>query len=223
MVSTKTIFQLLFGVTLAFIAAAQLSTETAIAYDRNAATSYADRWATSRNSDYPSWWSDCTNFTSQALSAGGYPQVRGDWVVTNDNNWFFWWNTKPVWWTNSNSWSAVIDQFRFQMWHYPGGWQWGNALTPSDSDFWHAYNYILNGDQLYYNWNNDKNTDHLNHMGVQVNPGFSNYYNCNRTCNYGDLVDYHTTDRYHALWNLVDVNPNWSTEVIWQIHIDDKN
>lgn len=217
------VLQLSLGVIVSIIVALQVFTSTAMAYNRNNATSYADLWALARNSNYPTWGSDCTNFASQALVAGSYPQVRGDSNVTNNNNWFFWWNIRPWTWTNSRSWSVAVDQYKFQMWHYPGGWLWSGPLTPVDNNFWYAYNAIYNGDQLYYNWNGDKNTDHINHMGVQVNPGYSNYYNCNHTCNYGDLVDYHTTDRYHAIWNLVDINPNWSTEVIWQVHIDDRN
>jgi hypothetical protein len=200
-----------------------LHSDKAHAYNAYNAVNYADQWATSRNPSYYIWGSDCTNFASQVISAGGYPQVKGDGNTSNDNNWFFWWNFWPTNITRSNSWPQVVDQFNFQMWHYPGGWIWAGPIKSSDNAYWSAYTSTTPGDQLYYNWNNDTNTAHINHMGVEVNAGYSNYYNCNHTCNYGSLVDYHTTDRYHAIWDLVDVNPNWSTTVIWQVHIDSHN
>lgn len=45
-------------------------------YDRNAAVSYAHRWALSFNPAYDNftdWGGDCTNFASQVLHAGGIP------------------------------------------------------------------------------------------------------------------------------------------------------
>ena len=40
-------------------------------YDREAAVAYADRWAQERNPEYANLESNCTNFVSQVLAAGG--------------------------------------------------------------------------------------------------------------------------------------------------------
>ena len=61
-------------------------------YDRETAKRYAEKWAKSRNPDYdirrlpifrnvsvPKWtWSDCTNYASQVLHAGGV-EMRDNW------------------------------------------------------------------------------------------------------------------------------------------------
>ena len=44
----------------------------AFAYDRDAAVKYASNYCTNYNSAYPKYSSDCTNFASQVLKAGGY-------------------------------------------------------------------------------------------------------------------------------------------------------
>jgi hypothetical protein len=52
-----------------------------VPYNRQAAATYARKWATNINPQYGSFSdSDCTNFVSQALKAGGFPE---------DNEWFF--------------------------------------------------------------------------------------------------------------------------------------
>ncbi len=65
---------------------------TRIDYDRNAAVSYAERWAKSRNPKYYSFTDiggDCTNFASQCVFAGcgvmNYTPVFG-WYFINVNN-----------------------------------------------------------------------------------------------------------------------------------------
>ncbi|BCS81380.1 amidase domain-containing protein [Anaerocellum diazotrophicum] len=41
------------------------------AYNSFGAASYANIWALSRNSNYPNFDADCTNFPSQAMHEGG--------------------------------------------------------------------------------------------------------------------------------------------------------
>lgn len=64
-------------------------------YDRQAAVSYARRWARGINPAYPETHngSDCTNFVSQALFAGGWTMV-GEGTVWDYNDPRMWWYGK---------------------------------------------------------------------------------------------------------------------------------
>ena len=55
-----------------------------------------------RNDYYPSFQHNCTNFTSQAISAGGLPQ---------DSDWYARWGWDD--WLYSHSWSVASDQFNY--------------------------------------------------------------------------------------------------------------
>ena len=71
------------------------------AFDDAAAQEYADRFVTSYNILYKSYMSDCTNFVSQCLDAGGLCQTD------------HWWYKKGIigilFDTNSHSWSVAND------------------------------------------------------------------------------------------------------------------
>src|SRR3984893_712620 len=62
-------------------------------YNRQAAVNYANAYATKRNPNFPSVGNDCTNFVSQVISAGGYPQKGGS-SSTDDTQW---WLHKGCW------------------------------------------------------------------------------------------------------------------------------
>ncbi|MCL1802511.1 MAG: amidase domain-containing protein [Eubacteriaceae bacterium] len=58
-------------------------------YNRDAAKAYAAKWWDSRNPDYPNFGStssDCTNFVSQCLKAGGLQEIGSDWEA--QGSWF---------------------------------------------------------------------------------------------------------------------------------------
>lgn len=188
---------------------------TAFAYSRGNAVNYADRWALSRNTgSYPSWSVDCTDFASQALSAGGYRQVHNYSGYTNDNDWWSYWF---ITFQYSHSWSVAPDHYTFQIWHDPGGWL-EETVNASNSDFWANYDnqYMIGGDELFFDWGQGEG---ISHVAFQVWSGYSQY-----TSNwYGDLADQHTTDRYHVSWSHNEVNGNWPTTTIYEVHIDDGN
>lgn len=189
---------------------------TAFAYTRGNAVNYADRWALSRNSaSYPSWSVDCTDFVSQALVAGGYPQYGTNSSVTDDH---YWWGYWLLWdFNHSHSWAVAPDHYNFQMWHYPGGWLEA-VVNSSDSAYWGAYDNVnmIGGDVLFFDWGKGEG---MSHAAFQVWPGYSQY-----TSNwYGDLSDQHTTDRYHVSWSHIEVNADWPTTTIYEVHIDDRN
>ncbi|CAG8528454.1 10561_t:CDS:2 [Diversispora eburnea] len=59
-----------------------LTTTSTVAYDRKSASSYATAHCKEHNPNYPAFPSDCTNFASQVLSAGGIPQTE-EWHCRN--------------------------------------------------------------------------------------------------------------------------------------------
>ncbi len=79
-----------------------------LSYDRTAAKAYADRYALSYNPTYVSFDSDCANFGSQVMNAGGYPQFGSTYSSG-------WWYGKsgtsaPGDDTYSHAWIAVANQ-----------------------------------------------------------------------------------------------------------------
>ncbi len=78
-------------------------------YDRQAAVNYALEWACYRNPDYFSYGGgdsgeDCTNFASQVLYAGGWPEEDlGSGGSTDLHNWFH----SPI--GDSHTWTVADD------------------------------------------------------------------------------------------------------------------
>ncbi|TAN32079.1 hypothetical protein EPN29_10165 [bacterium] len=177
------------------------------AYSGNGAASWADgHW----NADAPGWPTfsdDCTNYVSQALYlGGGYPQTANNGSPTDDSYWYM--NLGSQTWTYS--WTVAFDQERFQAIHYPGGYYWGTY-----SGTYGGNDTIYAGDELFYDWNSDGRVDHMSiqvSYGTDPNSGW-----------YGDLVDQHTTNRYHAYWTLQPYNANSSTTSIDEYHISSSN
>src|SRR5262245_44617292 len=74
-------------------------------YNRIAAVNYAQKWALSRNPQFPNYSAaaggggDCSNFISQCLNAGGWPMIDG------------WNRDKYAWWAEkdktSRTWSSA--------------------------------------------------------------------------------------------------------------------
>jgi hypothetical protein len=162
------------------------------------AVSYADAWAKSRNSNYPSFSSDCTNFASQTIgpNGAGYP-MTASWYAKR--NFYFFWD-----WTNS--WSVVTDfltyaqkqgMITFITFENPTG-QWSSG-TP--------------GDIISYQWSG---TGPWNHLSILVSSNGIDPTTGLRAA----LVDQHTTDRYHAVFTLQPYNPDWRTTRIgrWRVN-----
>jgi RHS repeat-associated protein len=55
-------------------------------YDRNAAKEYAKKWSESRNTEYYDYSSDCANFVSQCLLAGGF-KMDDNWHSYKKERW----------------------------------------------------------------------------------------------------------------------------------------
>lgn len=189
---------LLLGTLPAFADDLRGVTALATVPTRAYAVSYADAWAKSRNSGYPSFGSDCTNFVSQSLgpNGAGY-QMTTSWYAKR--NLYFFWD-----WTNS--WSVVTDfltyaqkqgMITFMTFENPKG-QWSSG-TP--------------GDIISYQWSG---TGPWNHLSVLVSSNGIDPTSGLRAA----LVDQHTTDRYHAVFTLQPYNPDWRTTRIgrWRVN-----
>jgi hypothetical protein len=196
--------------------AALSPTAWAGSYNRSAATAYADQYWSSYNPNYPSFPSDCTNYASQVLNAGGFPQnvdynlhTGMPQSTTDDSYWFY---QGGVY---SNSWS-VAEDLRIhiagytpytQMTHYYG-------LQGSGS-----YNPLSGGDLIAYNWNSPQDpcwsqgAGTACHWSVEITTG------TDPKGLVGDLVDEHTSNRYHVFWTLEDYNPYAPTTDIYCYHI----
>lgn len=199
---------------IAVAAAMFTSMPGVLAYNGSAAAGYADSWWNQRNPNWPNYGSgsgctDCTNFVSQALNAGGYSMVGVGGSTTSDYNWFAqsqWWG-----WNTTNSWRLVVNQYNFQNNHYPGGWS--NA-TRAGTDGGATVNTI--GDLYFYDFGDGAG---LSHMSIEVAYGADATY---PTWN-GDLVDAHCNDRYHAIWSLAPYNALRSTTTVYLMRIDVNN
>ena len=167
------------------------------AYNSFGAASYADIWALSRNSNYPSFDADCTNFASQAMHEGG------TLPFDKQNGWYC---EKVLWWWNwGTAWSVADDLYRYlsnsARGTILGRWKYEGQIGFND------YNDVLQpGDILFYDWNSDGRFDHA---GVSVGLGYDSTYG--RT---GNVQDQHTYDRFHAIWHLKPYNVRATTTTI---------
>lgn len=72
-------------------------------YNPSIAVKYATDWALARNSAYTSFSSDCTNFVSQALHAGGFRNTATT-SVYGSNYWYYSTSSKySHTWVNSHA------------------------------------------------------------------------------------------------------------------------
>lgn len=144
-----------------------------LSFDRAAAKAYADRYALSYNPTYTSFSSDCADFGSQVMFAGGYPQFGSTYASG-------WWYDKggtsaPGNDTYSHAWIAVMNQ--------QGAWDVKYTdVVSSISD-------AAMGDFVYYDWTGDGTWDHVAELVGTNSAGQK-------------IVDAHTTDHYHVYWKL---------------------
>ena len=131
-----------------------------------------------------------------------------------------WWehtysSTSFTW---SHSWSVSGDYYNFLSWHYPGGYPQGTA--PGTSTGYYTPNSVVTGDVLFYDWGQGMG---ISHMSIQVGIGYDPA-NPNGQVWYGNYVDTHSTNRYHAFWSLYPYNAAFrATTTIYFMHIDASN
>jgi cell wall-associated NlpC family hydrolase len=144
-----------------------------LTYNRDAAASYADRYALSYNPGYVRFGADCANFASQGGRAGGMPVTSGDY----SNGW--WYNGKGTSSTSDDIYSLSWINVPKQM----GYW------TGSRTDWVSSIGGLGKGDFVYYDWSGDGAWDHV---AVVVGTNSAGQ----------KVVDAHTTDYYHTYWKM---------------------
>ncbi len=89
-------------------------------YNRNKAIKYAKYWAYRTNKQYYSSSSDCANFVSQCLYAGGIPMNKKWHSYRTFNKAKFWWDPRSIisykyWydWDITSTWRLVKDQYNY--------------------------------------------------------------------------------------------------------------
>ena len=75
----------------------RVSARASYSYNRYAAIGYASRYANNYNTNYPSYSSDCQNFVSQCVHAGGIPASA-------------YWYSGTAQWVNVNSFNTYMTQ-----------------------------------------------------------------------------------------------------------------
>ena len=172
------------------------SWSTLSGYCRLCASNYADAWALGRNT---AWFgmvansgpggNDCTDFASQSMAAGGF----GMWYGGSNSSWWFQGN-----YGYSTSWNGAAPNYASLLnGHATLSQTYGPGNRPN-------YTSLLQGDMVFDDWNND---GYVDHQGILV--GWSTY----------DYIDQHTTDRYHNIWHLANVNAFDATTAIRAVHV----
>lgn len=201
----------------AALVAVLLFPATAAGYSPTAAAQYADaHWNTCGSADYPCISSsDCTNFASQVIFAGGV-DMRGlpYGSLTDGHNWYA---VNSLLYTRT--WTFAENLYDFLIWDVPGGYlqkTWSGTSLPADSQG-------STGDLIFYDWNPavpDGGSEPRDHVNPIVAYGDSNDYEPGTHDSYfGDLIDGHSSYRYHYFWGLLSVNQNRLTTKFYVMHI----
>jgi hypothetical protein len=172
-------------------------------YNRSAALAYADQWTSNtdygdpvmRNSDYPNFGIDCTNFASQVLYAGGYPPRGSSQDGCYPDEWWkpFWFG----WWVWTWSWSVAECQRQYMYRHHEfQSWDISSIYSMEAGD-------ILQMSQ--------DGSGTPTHSRVIVGPG----YDIILWTWESQLASQHTTDRKRRYWNIA-IDPSWP---LWAWHV----
>jgi hypothetical protein len=184
----------------------------AVAYNGNQAANYADTWATSRNTNFPVFGNDCTNFVSQSVNHGGFSVVNFGQAPSSSNSWWLKW-VPAGGFTWSLSWPVTANYYNFLIADSPGGI--GEGISPGNTAVNYTPNSVVTGDVLFYDWGQGEGLSHATiQVGIGTDPG-SGWY--------GNYVDEHTNDRYHMFWSGWPYNANAATTTIYFMHIDSRN
>jgi hypothetical protein len=127
----------------------------------------------SRNSYYPDFGgTDCTNFVSQALHAGGFSHVGG----TSETSLYQWWIRRNSWGTfdYATTWSVAWRLRQFLINDAPGGTSEGTAPGKSTNPYTPAS--VVTGDVLFYDWGQGEGISHASiQVGIGRDPAFGYY------------------------------------------------
>lgn len=112
------------------------TTSVAEAYNRHAAVDYARRFVIITNPAYPVLPTDCTNFVSQCLLAGGMQPVGGFYLGNRPTDWYpFVRRPNGFWLPASWSWTAANNLDSFLFLSQRGRYVRSTQLQPGDLIF----------------------------------------------------------------------------------------
>ena len=169
--------------------------QAAVSYDREAARAYAVKYACNgnescRNPSYDNFGAtDCTNFVSQAMRAGGIPFKR---TGAAEDQW--WWDGKGTLFdTNrSRSWSSVSAMRTYLL--------NTDRARVTNPDMEAYYNYSQVGDLYTYDWGEGEGWSHLSMAtGSGAFAKYGDYGSI--TTGAGSRMTQHSNDRDGAPWN----------------------
>jgi hypothetical protein len=177
----------------------------------------ADQWVSNsqslQNPGYKDFGgTDCTNFVSQALFAGGYDMANIGADKTKYVNWYS--RKNLIGFDVSFTWSVSFDLLTWLQKDIPGG----STLyyrSPSETVDGKRSGGAT-GDVLFYDWGVGEG---VSHAAIQVGYGTDpvKFW-------VGDLIDMHSNDHKHAIWSLRPYNGNLAgTTYITVVHVDSGN
>lgn len=152
-------------------------------YNYEAMLNYVAQYWYYYNPNYKAYGSDCTNFVSQALGAGGWGMVDNGTWYTDNNNWYYY----P--WVATRSWTSVEDFFAFATRGSGRTYELShlNSMGPADLEI--------------VDWYGDGSKDHAMMVTYWAAGGGWAGYNDIR-------VTYHTNDtRNISIWSLYTSYP----------------
>ncbi|MCA4133081.1 amidase domain-containing protein [Arthrobacter sp. M4] len=152
-------------------------------YNYTAMVNYTYQYWYYYNPSYNAYPSDCTNFVSQALRAGGWGMVDNATWYTDNNNWYYY----P--WVATRSWTSVADFFTFAIYGSGRTYELAylNSMGPADVEI--------------ADWDGNGTKDHAMMVTSWAAGGGWAGYNDIR-------VTYHTNDtRDMSIWSLYVNNP----------------
>lgn len=178
------------------------------AYDKVAADAYAEKWWNGRNPSFPNFsGTDCANFVSQAINAGGYPMTEG-WDRAADSEW--WARLQPFGWYNyTYTWSVASELRLYLLWGRPGASSQGSA--PGSSEQYWTPDIVTSGDPIFYDWGLGEG---ISHAAIQT--GYGDDPNSDLS---GNFVNQHSNNRKHAFWSLKPYNEYWRSTKVHFVHI----
>lgn len=198
MIASKAKIPVLLVVMLCLIAFAFcFIAEDVTAFGNSNAIAYSDLWALSHNPAYVHYSSDCANFVSQILRAGG--------LSDNYPYWYYYYSSH----THLNAWS-VADTLKNYIKNHNKGYKYGSWKKQASGQFYAYVNNSgnMNGgnEVIFYDWEGDGVIDHTSfNVRTGTDP------DCNL---YGDLINQHNHDRKNAIWHIDPYNrQNYTTEI----------
>lgn len=151
--------------------------ESNYSYNRQGAVRYADIWWNTINPAYPSYMSigeDCANFVSQCLHDANGGQLRAD----------------TYWYINSYDWINADGLYNHAVANFSSGNY--SASTYAAANTWQKANFYP-GDIEFFHWNDSGSA-----AGVKDHTAICVALDANGN----SLMDCHTTNTHHALWDL---------------------